>query len=216
MAFICGGIALISGPWWLPFVALAASKIGIKIDTSTNYWLVGILILIGILIICFKFCYVDKRARLIENDKKIIAQSPVEFKKIKAYFDHLIRDHSYYSSMDDTFVQAYLQFSNASQALQDKKTASLFRVFSKDAENLHNFIKTNFFVFPEDQCCSSDKKYCLHPDLNIDRNMVFYDANKSRDYDSNAKILCDLVCNAEKSYNSFIDRLKILGHTIVS
>lgn len=212
--FISGGLALLNTPLWMFFVAFAASKAGINIDASINYYLSFILIAIGIILIGFKYLYLDKRNRLLKNDKKMIDRSPVEFKKIQAYFKQLITNHSYYSSMDDTFVQAYNQFHNTSQFLQDKKSNSLFRAFYNDAKELHVFVQRHFFPFPEGLHYSSDCKYCLLPDHNIDRAMLSHDNDKSREYEKISNELESLVHKTETSYNYFINRLKMLGYIL--
>lgn len=214
LTFIGGGVALLNTPLWMFFVAFAASKAGLNIDVSTNYYLSVILITIGIMLIAFKLLCLDKWNRFIENDKKMIDRSPVEFKKIQDYFEQLQKDHSYYSSMDDTFVQAYNQFHNTNQSLQDKKSNSLFRAFYNDAKELHFFVQKYFFPFPESLHYSSDCKYCLLPDYNIDRAMLFHDIDKSREYEKISNELKSLVQKTETSYNSFINRLRMLGYIL--
>jgi hypothetical protein len=211
MVFLAGGIATLAGPWWLPIATFVFGKIDIKIDSSANYWVAGILIVVGLSILAFKFLVLDKWARRLAIDKEAIAQSPPTVQEVTRYFDDLLDDHSYRSSFDTYFHAAYNQFLGASNTLQDTKTAALFNTFSNDAKALHNFVGTSFFVFPDNQGSNPDYRYCLAPHMNMDRDMGSYDAKKIAQYDELKRELAKCVAQARQSYDAFVGRLKELG-----
>ncbi|MBB4095810.1 hypothetical protein HGG72_14535 [Ochrobactrum pecoris] len=212
MVFLAGGIAALAGPWWLPIAAFIFGKIDIKIDSFANYWVAGILIVVGLSILAFKFFVLDKWSQRLEIDKKVITQSPPAVHEVKRYFDDLLDDHSYRSSFDTYFYLAYNQFLDSSNALQDTKTAALFNHFSKDAKALHHFAAENFFVFPDNQGTNPDYRYCLAPHMNMDRDMGAYDAKKVAQYDALKRELAERVGQARQSYDAFVGRLRKLGH----
>ena len=212
MAFLVGGIAALAGPWWLPIASFVFGKIDVKIDASANYWVAAILIAVGLSILAFKFFVLDKWAHRLAIDKEAITQSPPAAQEVKRYFDDLLDDHSYRSSSDTHFYLAYNQFSDASKAFQDTKTAALFEAFSSDARDLHHFVGQNFFVFPNNQGTNPDYRYCLAPHLNIDRDMDIYDTKKVAQYDELKRELAERVTHARQSYDAFVGRLKQLGH----
>jgi hypothetical protein len=212
MLFLAGGIAALAGPWWLPIAAFIFGKIDIKIDSFANYWVAGILIVVGLSVLAFKFFVLDEWSRRVAIDKKAIAESPPAVQEVKRYFDDLLDDHSYRSSFDTHFYLAYNQFSDASKALQDTKTAALFNIFSNDAKALHHFAAENFFVFPDNQGTNSDYRYCLAPHMNMDRDMGTYDAKKVAQYDELKRELAERVGQARQSYDAFVGQLKKLGH----
>jgi hypothetical protein len=212
MAFLVGGIAALAGPWWLPVASFVFGRFDVKIDPSANYWVAAILIAVGLSILAFKFFVLDKWARRLEIDKNSITKSPPAVKEVKRYLEDLLDDHSYRSSSDTHFHFAYNQFSDASTAIQDKKTATLFGAFSRDATALHIFVGQNFFVFPNNQGINPDYKYCLAPHLNIDRDMAVYDTKKVAQYDELKRELAERVARARQSYEAFVGRLKQLGH----
>jgi hypothetical protein len=212
MAFLAGGIAAMAGPWWLPLATFVFGKVDINIDLSINYWIAAILMAVGLAILAFKHFLMDKWARRVAIDKETIAGSPPAADEIRRYFDNLLDDHSYRSSADTAFHAAHNQFADPSNALQDVKTANLFAGFSKDAKALHSFVQDNFYVFPDNQALDSDYRYCLAPDLNIDRNMLAYDLNKVSQYNDLKLDLIRLTEKARESYDSLVARLKKLGH----
>lgn len=212
MVFLGGGIAVLAVPWWLPIASFVVGKIDVKIDTSADCWIAAILITIGLSILAFKFFVLDKLVQRLAIDKEAINKSPPAVQEVKRYFDDLLDDHSYLSSSDTQFYNAYDQFSDVSKALQDTKTAALFEYFSCNARALHCFVGYNFFVFPNNQMANSDYKYCLAPHLNIDREMYIYDMKKVAEYDALKRELTERVTQTRQSYDAFVGRLKQLGH----
>lgn len=212
MAFILGGIAAMAGPWWLPLATFVSGKVDIKIDSSVNYWVGAILIAIGLAILAFKHFRMDKLAGRIAIDKGTIAQSPPVVEDVRRYFDSLLDDHSYRSSADTAFYVAHNQFMDSSKAIQDIRTANLYEAFSENAKALHAFVHENFYVFPDNQGANPDYKYCLEPDLNIERNMLIYDKKKVERYNALKHELSERTGQAKKSYAAFVARLKQLGH----
>lgn len=201
-----------AGPWWLPLATFVFGKVDIGIDSSVNYWVAASLIAIGLAILAFKHFLMDKWARRIAIDKEAVAQSLPSVDDVRRYFSDLLDDHSYRSSSDSAFYTAYNQFADPSKALQDVNTASLFGAFSKDAKALHAFVQVNFYVFPDNQGSNPDYRYCLEPDLNMDRNMLVYDEKKVARYNDLKRELTERTGQAEKSYDAFVARLKQLGH----
>jgi virulence-associated protein VapD len=212
MAFLVGGIALITGPWWLPIASFFFGEIGVNIDAAVNYPLAVVLIAVGLSFLAFKLFALDRWDQRRALDKATIVHSPPSVQEVKRYLGDMLADHSYRSSYDTHFYLAYTQFADASKVLQDKKTAALFKAFSISAKDLHDFVIANFFVFPDNQGTDPDYRYCLAPNLNIDRGMASYDAKKVAQYDDLTRQLTEHVVKTQRSYDAFISHLKQLGH----
>jgi len=209
--FLVGGIAVLAAPWWLSIASFFFGKIGVNFDASDNYYVAFTLIAVGLLFLAFYFFVLEKWVKRQEIDKETINKSPPAEQDVQRYFEKLLSDHSYLSSDDSYFHLEYTRFTG-SKALQDKKTAELFKSFSKNAKSLHEFVIHNFSQFPDNQYSTSDYRYCLAPELSIDRGMRTHDAEKNKKYDKLASELSNRIQETRRSYGDFIERIKQLGY----
>jgi len=211
-AFLSVGLGAIVAPWWFPLVALALGYGGVTLDPATN-WLVGIpLVLVGLACLALKVFVVDPRARRIAADKTLIAARPPNANPLAAYFAGLTTDDSFWSSADTAFEAEYTLYADHQHRLQDKKTAAAFAAFNLASRQLHQFAATNFYWFPENQVGYEDHRYCLAPDLNLDRGLPAPDVQKESEYAALLAELDGLVARAKDAYGAFLVRLRKLGH----
>ena len=211
-AFLLTGLAALISPWWLPLLLAILGRANITVDGAVNFWVAIPLITLGIGILAVKYLVLDPHLARIEHDKASVAVSPPNVDAVGRYFGDLLDDHSYRSSLDTQFRESYTQFAGPAKTLQDKKTAKLFAEFAAAAASLHSFVATNFFVYPNKQGPNPDYRYCLAPQLNMDREMVKYEPEKVAQYDALKGELSSHVGATRRSYDAFITRLKKLRH----
>jgi hypothetical protein len=85
--------------------------------------------------------------------------------------------------------------------------ASLTLELSKSLNNLIEFLTYRFFVFPEHQSVEADTKFCLQPDLCIDRSLSVSKEDMI-EYDRLVEKLYSLVNESSKAYVSYRKAVK--------
>lgn len=194
--FVVAGLGIFNSPWWSD-VILHILKI--NKDGKNDVLLAISLIIIGF--ICFLINYwiaENEKKRL--QDKLTITTKGLHIQELNEYFDQLLADHSYYSSKDTIFYNSYNDFTDC--LLQDK-TKKLYSTFHDNAKKLHQFLSMNFFVYPDIQP-SNDYRYCMQPELNIDRGG--YDTTNR--YNTLSQELKTKVDSTSTAYNIFIKHLR--------
>ena len=89
--------------------------------------------------------------------------------QLKKLVNSLLGDDSY-TSEDKWKLTEYAHFfSEAGNQFISDKLVLTNKTFLENADNLTIFLAKNFFYYPEKQS-SDNSKYCLYPDLNVDRN----------------------------------------------
>ncbi|WP_323687215.1 MULTISPECIES: hypothetical protein [unclassified Rhizobium] len=210
--FLGFGLAALVTPWWWHLLVAVFGTANVPLDDGINYWVSIPLIVLGLGVLAIKYFVLDPQTARREQDRTSIAASPPNVIAVARYFDDLVDDHSYRSSRDSQFSHSQTQFAGPATGLQDKKTDLLFKQYVEAAKTLHFFVKTNFFTFPNNQGQNSDYRYCMTPHLNMDREMLAYDAGKVAKYDELEQQLSQKVAAARQAYDAFITRLRELGH----
>ena len=212
VVFITGGIATLTGPWWLPMAEALLGRAGVPIEPDHKWLLGGCLIVAGLSVIAYKHFVMDARLAQREADRKLIAPLTAQVSDVRTYFASLGDDHSYRSSLDTIFENWRTRFRRPESSFQDKATASLYLEFATASDRLHSFARINFFIFPRDCPSDGDYRYCLWPHYNIDREMLSYDKEKAQKYDQFSNELAELLRQAESSFNAFVQHLNKQGH----
>lgn len=212
MAFLAAGLAALTGPWWQPFVAAALGLAAIKVDAAPNYGVAGLLIVIGLANLAYKYWVLDPGQTKLALDKAIVSKYPPDTTGVRRYLSDLVDDHAYRSSFDSVFHNAYTRFNNPVSAFQDRPTIAVYEAFSSRAAALHDFVYSCFYVFPDNQGPNPDYRYCLEPDLNFERNMLGYDLAKVARYDDLKRQLHALAGETLTSYDAFIRHLAKHGY----
>lgn len=211
MTFLVAGLAGLLVPWWQPFLFVLLNKADLSVDDETNYFVNGVLITIGLGFLLYKYLVIDTRDSQIARDKAMLAAHLPQPAAPKTYLDNLVDDHSYLSSQDSVFQHSYTIFKNTETAFQHKKTIKLYDEYSKIAQEMHGFVKSNFNTYPNTQKNCSDYRYAMAPHLNFDRDMVVYDANKVQQYAALKTTLHQQVREVKKSYHAFLKHLRKIG-----
>lgn len=212
MAFLVAGLGALTGPWWQPFAVAALGLADVKVDAAPSYLVGGLMVVIGLSILIYKHRHLDTRSAELTSDKATISKDPPDTEAIDRYLSHLVDDHSFQSSFDSKFRDAYTRFLKPENAFRNGQTVELYTAFSDRAAELHLFVAANFFIFPDNQGPDSDYRYCLEPDLNMDRNMVFDDHQKVARYGVLQTELQTLTAETRTAYAALIRHLKMLGH----
>lgn len=212
LLFIGAGLATLTGPWWQSILVAFLGKAGITVQESYQ-WLAGVvMVLIGLGFVGCKYFVIDVRDTKISADRTTLSSAPVQIAALRAYFSSLASDHSYKSSLDTVFQSSYTHFRRRENAFKIGALAKAYEGYSLSAAKLHQFCANNFFVFPGTPPPDGDYRYCLAPDLNIDRGMSVYDREKAQRYDALAKQLAELVSESQISFDGFLKVLKKYGH----
>lgn len=210
-AFLSFGLGALTAPWWLPVLSSAIGTTGIVIDDA-SYWVGVPLVIMGVSILLYKYLVVDRKLAKISADQKMLIASPLKIDRIRFYLSDLVDDHSYRSSLDTIFRDSYTIFRKSEFRFQYEETDAAYGRFVECASRLHLFVQGNFFVFPDDQGLDANFRYCLWPDLNMDRNMTFYDAEKTARYQVEKNELHRLTQETQNSFEKFVAHLKQMGH----
>ena len=112
-----------------------------------------------------------------------------------------MNDHSYVSSQDTLFHNSF----------QFKKTSEEYKKYSDSAIKLHNFICYNFFIYPKSQSWVNNYRYCMAPNLNVDRDGDSTQEN-FRKYRGITQNLNEFVKETQKCLDDFILHLKKIDH----
>jgi len=211
MLFMVTGMAGFTGPWWQPILFAALDSDYLGVDNEINYVLSAVLVAIGAAVLAFKYFYSDEWARQITKDKETLNANLTDINSPYRYLQNLVDDHCYLSSQDTKFHHAFTVFRTPQTAFQYRRTIELYCDFSKQAKDLHDFAGMNFFSFSNDHGHVSDCRYCLAPQLNMDREMVFYDQDKTEQYSALATELHQRVKTVKASYDAFLKHAREIG-----
>lgn len=210
--FLGLGLAGLLSPWLWPLLFIALGVANVPLDAGINWWISITLTVIGLGVLAIKYFLLDPRSARWNQDKASITASPPSISAVCTYFDNLVEDHSFQSSFDSKFLDSYEQFAKPATKFQDQSMDFLFQEYAKSARVLHHFAGLNFFVYPNNQRLGADFRYCMAPQLNMDRDMPTYDADKADQYNDLKQQLEQKVTAARKAYDAFIARLRKLGH----
>lgn len=211
LTLVSGGIAMMTGPWWQPLVVGLIEHADIEINT-TSQWILGpALIAMGVGLIFFKHFVLDRRLEGIATDRLLIAAFAMQPDRIRNFLSGLQGDCSFRSRAHDYFHAVCVGFQAPERSFQSAKAREAYERFSGSASQLEGFLAQHFWVYPNDQGADADQRYCLAPRLDMDREMISYDASKSVEFDALRKKLVELTANVNSNFDDFIGKLKALG-----
>ena len=185
-AFISGGIALL----------------------GTSSWCFGVIvILIGVFGCCIAYYnhkkYIEVK-RTLDIDRVSVGQVSGEIEMVGRLFDELV----YYSCNKDLpggLVRVLDHLSSDLHSFQNEETLKVFNRFKVDAENLLEYIGTNFFMLT-----GQVGDLYLTPQYRGE-----YESRTGEDlpeYKVHVRKFNEILDRTEKSYDEFVRHLHSLGH----
>lgn len=212
LLFITGGIASLTGPWWLPILEALLGKGGLPVESDHHILIGVILIIFGLGLLYYKHFHLDAQQKRLDSDRRAIQGMNLDPSHIRKFLDDLVDDHSYRSKDQNYFHKFLNHFLLSENALQDDITRRLYSECVQAGMELEKFVATNFFVFPRQQCGDDNYRYCLAPHLNIDREMFVYCKDKTTEYRLLSARLHQLVDRAREGFENFIFDVGLKGH----
>ncbi|MDZ4187718.1 MAG: hypothetical protein U1D25_06385 [Hydrogenophaga sp.] len=211
LLLVASGFVTLSGPWWLPIVVELLGQAGVVEDDKYPWALAAAQIVPGFGLLAYKHFILDRDAAQIAADRKALEAAKLDFERVRYYLSNLVDDHSCRSSLNSEFAKVSTRFSAPEHKFQYPPTVLAYEAFAAAAIQLQNFVAVNFFVFPNVPPSDGDYRYCLAPHLNMDREMVIYDAAKVAEYDRLKVSLHELVSQTEDRLATWIGRMKKVG-----
>lgn len=211
LLLMASGLATLSGPWWQTIVVALLGTAGVVGDDKYQWAPAAVQIVLGFGLLAYKHFILDRDAAQIAADRKALEAAKLDFERVRYYLSNLVDDHSYRSSLNSEFAKASARFSAPEHKFQYPPTVLAYDAFAAAGIQLQNFVAGNFFVFPSPPPSDGDYRYCLAPHMNMDREMVFYDAAKVAEYDRLKVTLHELVSQTEDRLTAWIGRMKEVG-----
>ena len=210
LGLICvgAGVAALTGPWWIPFVAALFSLAEIQVNLSFQVGIGIALTLLGLAFIGTKVL-LDKKTRNAKRDYKLFSSVTFSLDTVYEYLDSLLDDHSYLSSQDTEFQRSIHDLKSLGSRFKTKGLRKYCKNYLEKAIKLQAFVAISFFVFPNHQDFS-DVRYCMHPDLNIDRGLICGSKEadeKYRRYDKKLHELAQATYSALRKVATEVQRL---------
>jgi len=122
-------------------------------------------------------------------------------------FSTLIGDHSYRESFRNPVAEFCDFFIKAQNQYLDSNLASLSSDATTALRRLVSFIAKHFFIYPKHNQDFENIRYCLYPELNVDR-AGSGDPDEMDKYDNYGDQLEQVVRNAEVAYRSYRKAIK--------
>lgn len=145
----------------------------------------------------------EAQARKDAHDVEIFrrADSILDEDKLDRGFSLLLADHSYRDSFRDA-ITSFCDFveKRGNQYLNEKLAPPSLQL-ADSLKELVEFLVTHFFIYPEAQTYE-DSRYCMQPDLNIDRAGKGHPEEMEM-YDDYTDQLRDLVNKASVAYSAY-------------
>lgn len=150
----------------------------------------------------------ENKAAKIKHDRRIFenAEEILNEKDIYTLLDELSAEHCHHS-MSSEKVHYFLEyFGKPSNRYIDKRLFSKIDGFVNAISSLEDFYSSHFFMYPDFQN-STNKKYCMYPEGNSDRN---WDGKKEsieryKEKENELRILCE---NAREKYDKYRIEIK--------
>ena len=212
LLFIAGGIASLTGPWWLPILEALLGKGGLPIDSDQHIPVGVILIFFGLGLLYYKHFHLDAQQKRLDSDRRAIQSINIDPGHIRQFLNDLVDDHSYRSRDQHYFHGFFNHFLLSEHNLQDATTKRLYDLYVKASMELEKFVTENFFIFPREQSSDENYRYCLAPHLNIDREMLIYCKEKTAEYRLLSTQLHHLVDQTREAFEKFIADVGLKGH----
>lgn len=211
LVLVTSGLATLSGPWWQAILVAVLGKVGVVVDDKYQWMLAAAQIVPGLGLLAYKHFILDREAAQIAADRRTFEAADLDFGRARYYLSNLVDDHSYRSSLNSEFMNVLTRFSAPEHRFQYPATASAYDAFAATGLELQKFVGGNFFVFPNSPPPDGDYRYCLAPHLNMDRELVIYDAAKVAEYDQLKLRLHELVSQTEIRLAAWVGRMKEVG-----
>lgn len=214
-AVVGAGIALITSPvWWTLFLSEILNYFGVQApQTDKNEPWLGIpLITLGLtyhLIITKNLLHSNEKAdsAKLNHDIEIFNQSKniVSEDAFSNFLDTLYGDHSYRDKLFSQICDYGDFFKKPENKFITKELKDSAQRMSDAISILTDWCATHFFVFPEYQK-GENLKFCMQPELNIDRGSRNEGSFKL--YDKLTKELNEMITSTDTSYKEYRQSIK--------
>jgi hypothetical protein len=147
---------------------------------------------------------------VVDHDKRMFATSDriMSERPLADMLAGLRDDHSYHERQLGILVEFCRHFALSGHQFADERIASRLRPLIQALTRLKRFLELNFPVFPENQSCDSNTRYCLHPDMNVDRGFPVSPHDRVL-YRTYARRLERLVEGAWSNYRRYRQAVKV-------
>ncbi|WP_017760614.1 hypothetical protein [Pseudacidovorax intermedius] len=211
LVLVTSGLATLSGPWWQAILVAVLGNVGIVVNDKYQWILALAQIVSGLGLLAYKHFILDREAAQVAADRRTLDAADLDFGRARYYLSNLVDDHSYRSSLNSEFMNVLTRFSAPEHRFQYSAMASAYEAFAEAGMQLQKFVAGNFFVFPNSPPADGDYRYCLAPHLNMDRELLIYDAAKVAEYDQLKVRLHELVSQTERCLAAWIAKMKEVG-----
>ncbi|MBI3093836.1 MAG: hypothetical protein HYY97_03100 [Rhodocyclales bacterium] len=212
LLLVLSGLTTLTGPWWQGVLIALLEKVSVVVNVDYQWQLAIAQILAGLGLLAYKHFVIDPWEAKIKADKLTFLAATVQIEKVRYYLSNLVDDHSYNSSFHSVFLDVSVHFLKPECNFQHPSTVSAYQAFAASAKQLEEFVGTNFFVLQNICSADGDYRYCLTPHLNMDREMIAYDAEKVAEYDRLKVRLHSQTAEVQKLFTKWIENMKVLGH----
>lgn len=211
---VLAGALLTAAPWWSDLVSAVAQKylaITLPSTTSNIGWgiaLIAIGLIYHIVVHSISELAIAERQgkqqiAYIEHDKKIFEnyQSVLSEAELLGVLEQIGNLHMYWSPYSTKFSNATTYLLAPSTQFITAVIKSSANDFATKLNRLHSFLGQHFFEHNSPK--EGDLRFCLYPDLNMDRSRHLPTAEQSKRYDDYADQLNQRIDEAEYSYKKF-------------
>lgn len=131
---------------------------------------------------------------------------------VMGWLDHIAADHSYRSSQVECVLRFIETMDLGANSFLLEPLETPKRALLEALTGLLGFLATNFFVYPSRQGREDDTRYCMYPDLNIDRGggLGAGDFGRYQAYRAELNATLDAVAEAYRSYRGAVKHVLIV------
>jgi hypothetical protein len=216
---VLGGILLVAAPWWSDLVnALAQKYLSVSVPSTSNNigW--------GVLLVAIGLCYhvvvhslnelvVAQRQAAVgavhaDHDKQLFSrfQQVLAEQELLDILQDIGNLHMYWSPQSSKLSMArHFLDAPSSQFLTEQVRVAALN-FTVQLSKLSNFLGRHFFEYNSPE--TGDLRFCMYPDLNLDRARRLPTVEEQQQYDTFADELNAVVDDVEGGYKAFRQAVK--------
>ena len=143
-----------------------------------------------------------------DHDKFIFASSDrlMPESQLTSLLAGLLDDHSYLDWQFNMLVRFRLYHAQTGNQFVSKAIASRSRVLVHALAKLEDSLASHFWLYPDEQPLGDTARYCLHPDLNVDRALRVGPVERShyREFATRLALLVERTGSAYRRYRQTV------------
>lgn len=213
-AAVIAGLFLMASPWWADLLIAAAGKFfEMKIPSTESHMAWGFgLVALG-LVYHLLVHYISELVLGQRNFQELAEQRAHDrenFQALAAVLSEsdlawILRDlqdqHAYVSAQGRKLDDACSFLLAPSTQFIDKEVQEAARNLGGSLKELRNWISLNFFVYGDE--VESGHRFCLYPELNMDRSSTFPTLDDQRKYEKFSGQLDKILGMVDEKYGYF-------------